>query len=474
MKGTPLCVDLDGTLVFTDTLLEAFLKLLKRQPTVVFQGLVWLLKGKAYFKRQVSDRASLEPALLPYNQELLAWLKQEKNNGRRLCLATGSDKQIAQAIANHLGIFDLVIGSDGRHNTAGPGKAERLIAEFGKNGFDYVGNSPADLPVWAVAQGAIVANASASLTAHAKKISKVIKILPRYQEQHFLKIFLRAIRVHQWVKNLLLFVPLFAGHKVTDINILAKTGLAFIAFSFIASAVYLLNDLLDLEADRAHPLKNRRPLARGIFSLDLAAISFVVLLALGLGLSLWLPANFLYIVLLYLLINLVYSFRLKKILWLDVVVLAGFYVLRIMAGSAAAAIDVSGWLFAFAALFFLSLALAKRGSELTGLPTALKQRAAGRAYTNHDAGAVTLLGLSSGYGSIAVLGLYVFSAASLPLYSQPQVLWWLLPLCFTWISRVWYLTRGGQLHEDPILFAAGDGWSYLTAVALVVIVWLAA
>lgn len=473
MKTPPLCVDLDGTLVFTDTLLEAFIKLVKKNPANFLRSIGWLVRGRAYFKQRISNKVTIDPALLPYNNQLITWLKQEKSTGRTLCLATGSDKKIAQAVADHLELFDLVLGSDGVSNLAGSGKTKALLEKFGPRGFDYAGNAKADLPVWKEARAAIVVNASPALTARAGRGVKVIKEFPRQRDKSKLRIFLREIRIHQWVKNLLLFVPLFTSHKVTDSFLLTENLVAFLAFSLTASAVYVFNDLLDLESDRAHPSKKSRPLARGAFSIDSAAITFVLLLLGGLALSVLLPLKFLYLILLYLLVNFAYSFWLKKIIWIDVFILAGFYVLRLLAGSAATEIIVSRWLFVFAALIFLSLALAKRASELVGLKISNKQKAAGRAYTHQNTSSVTWLGMASGYASIAVLGLYVLSTATLPLYSKPQILWLLLPLFFTWISRVWYLTLKGRLHEDPIVFAARDTWSYLTAAALVVIVWLA-
>jgi len=470
----PICVDLDGTLVRTDTLLEAFIKMVKRQPLTLFASVWWLRRGRSYFKHQIGRRVSIDPRLLPYNQAVLQWIKQEKATGRQICLATGSDNQIARSIADHLQIFDQVIGSDGTNNVAGQGKADALVKRFGHKNYDYAGNSRADLPVWRAARQAIIVNAPPAVAASADRLGNVVKKINNSPNTSTFDISLRSIRVHQWVKNFLLLVPLFASHQFTDSVLLIRALVGMVVFSLTASAVYLLNDMLDLESDRSHPQKKNRPLAAGLISIDRAAALAVALLFISLVVSyFFLPLSFLLLLLIYLVLNFGYSVSLKKILWVDVIVLSGFYVIRLLAGASAVGIVTSIWLLAFAGLIFFSLALVKRSSELFRAAAGNRGRVAGRAYSVGQARPVLTLGVSSGYASLLVFGFYINSTAATPLYSRPQLLWILLPVLFAWITRIWLLAMRGRINEDPIVFAGQDSFSYLTAITCTIIVLLA-
>jgi 4-hydroxybenzoate polyprenyltransferase/phosphoserine phosphatase len=466
----PICVDLDGTLVYTDTLLEAYMKLIKHRPLSLLQSIWWLRGGRAYLKHQISQRVSLHTELLPYNKPLLDWLQQQQRRGHKLCLATGSDVRLARQIANHLGIFQSIVASDGVHNRSGQGKAQGLIEKFGRGKFIYVGNSRADLPAWSAAHAAIVVNASPLLTRKVKRVATVRQVLSGTNKLS-VQVLWRAWRIHHWTKNLLLLVPLIAAHQLINTMLLSQVALGFLAFSLTASSIYLLNDMMDLETDRQHHSKKYRPLASGQLSIRAALVSTSLLLAAGLVLALLLPPMFLAVLAAYVAINLAYSWYVKRIVVLDVLLLASLYVLRILAGSAAAGITTSIWLFIFAALIFASLALVKRTAELVGLTS--ENQIIGRSYTRDHLKTLVIVGGASGLLSLVVLGLYITSNGVGQLYQKPTLLWWLIPIFFIWLVRVWRLTVKGQVHEDPIVFAARDTPSYITGVAALLVIFLA-
>lgn len=470
-KQYPLCVDMDGTLVHTDTLLEAYLKLFKKRPWTVFQLPLWLRRGKAFVKHRISQDVTLAAETLPYNKEFLSWLKEEHRRGRVLYLATGSDYRIASAVAEHLGIFDKVIASDGRHNRSGSRKAAALVERCGEKQFDYAGNSWADLSVWTKARSAILVNAHPQLIKHVKRVTEVRRIFPR--RRLTVSIFLKAIRVRQWVKNLLLFVPLLTAHQWQSAELILQAILGFFAFSFTASSVYLLNDLMDLESDREHNHKKHRPLAAGQFSIHAAVASMAVLLMTAVVLSAYLNPWFYALLGLYIVINLGYSLYFKQTMLVDVLILSLLYVLRLVAGSIATTIPISPWLLSFAALVFISLALVKRTSELVNLTQQNKSKVPGRGYTHNHSSLLIRLGAISGYSSLAVLAIYITSPKVIQLYTHPNVLWFLIPLFFLWINRVWKLTRRGEVHEDPTIFALQDAPSYLIAVSALLVMFLA-
>lgn len=461
---TPLCVDLDGTLVKTDLLLESAIALLKANPLYLFLFPVWLLQGKAHLKRQIAERARLNAECLPYHAEFLAFLREQHRTGRRLVLASASDERLAMQVARHLGLFGEVIASDGVNNLSGQRKCEALRTRFGAAGFAYAGNGKVDLPVWAGAGGCVVVNASPRLAARASRTAPPLRVFARDAGAGArVRAFLEAIRVHQWVKNLLVFVPLLTAHQLADVVVLSSAALAFVAFSLCSSSVYLLNDLLDLEADRQHPTKRNRPFASGELSLLTGMVAIPLLLLASIGLALLLPADFLLALLAYFALTLAYSFHLKQVVLLDVVVLAILYTTRIIAGAVAIAVPVSPWLLAFSMFLFLSLALVKRFAELRALRVANKQNAKGRGYSAGDLEQLASLGAASGYVSVMVLALYINSHEVTVLYKNPAALWLICPVILYWVSRVWLLAHRGQMHQDPIVFAIKDRGSYAVA-----------
>lgn len=470
-ESKPLCVDLDGTLVLTDTMWEAFFSLLKNKPWAIVHLLKNLPRGRARMKHEIAVRTSLTADVLPYNIDFLAWLREQKKRGRKLYLVTGSNEKFAQLVAQHLGIFDDVIGSTHTRVMSGADKAVELVGKFGERGFAYAGNSRADLLVWQHCNEVIIVNASSSTATLARALGrKTLEFTPRRLTW---KTIMRAIRWHQWAKNILIFVPVLTAHQLLNVSADAAALFAFTSFCAIASAVYLMNDLADISADRQNKYKKYRPIASGNLPIPTALWLALALGAVSVLIGLNLPTAFLNLLLLYILINSAYSLALKRLVGIDVLVITSLYVLRILAGSAVTNIATSPWLFAFAALVFLSLALVKRVSEISNLKHTNQTRAAGRGYTIAHERLLTLIGQGSGALSLAVLGLYIQSPAVQILYRTPGLLWLLVPLFGISLARIWKETKLGNMHEDPTVFAAKDPMSYATALAVVIIVVLA-
>ena len=365
----------------------------------------------------------------------------------------------------------MVIATDGKTNMAGKHKADSLVTLFGEKAFEYAANGRIDIEVWKRAQGAILVNASPNLTSQVAKLTSVSRVFPETSKR--LRSSLRALRLHQWLKNLLVFVPLLAAHLVQDLGLLTEATIAFVAYSLTASSTYILNDLLDLPADRAHPRKRFRPFAAGDISIVQGWIFLLSLLAAALGLALLLPVNFIWLLGGYCLITLAYSVWIKKWVVLDIITLAGLYSFRILTGAAATGIQPSFWLLAFSMFIFLSLALVKRYSELFIMLQSGKEQARGRAYHVEDLPLLESLGTASGYMAVLVLAMYINSTDVTRLYSQPRWLWLLCLSLLYWISRVWLKTHRGEMHDDPLVFALQDRASQLMIVLGVCLLYLA-
>ena len=467
---TPLCVDLDGTLILSDLLLESTLRLIARNPLYLFMLPLWLLRGRAVLKAEVAARVDLDPAALPYDADLVHWLKSEQATGRSLWLCTAANEHLAGAVADHLGIFDGVLASDAGTNLAGHSKAQRLVERFGERNFDYCGNERRDLAIWRHARGAVVVHGGRALEQQAARVAQVIAIFPPRQGRP--RALLRALRPHQWAKNVLIFVPLLAAHRIGDFAALRAVLLAFAAFCLCASSVYILNDLLDLESDRAHPRKSKRPFASGDAPVAAGLGLAPCLLAAATAIALTLPSQFLLVFATYYMLTLGYSIVLKGKLLIDTLTLAGLYTLRIVAGAAAAAVPLSFWLLLFSVFLFLSLAFVKRYAELDSLRRQGKLRAAGRNYHVEDLSILRSLGTAAGYLSVLVLALYINSPDVQMLYHHPKVIWLLCIAMLYWISRIWIVAERGWLHDDPVVYALKDRMSLLTGlvVALTIIV----
>ena len=466
----PLVVDLDGTLVKTDLLAESFFALVKQNALYVFSVLFWLFKGRAFLKRQISQRVTLDVSLLPYHQELLNDLKARRARGCRLVLATASDERIAHQVADHLQLFDRIVASDGNINLSGRHKRDRLVAELGERGFDYAGNDGRDLTIWSSARKAIIVNSGRRLSRKAARSAEVERVFGGREK--WLKSYVQALRPQQWLKNLLVFVPLVMAHRFFEPDLLANAFLAFWAFGLCASGVYLINDLLDLPADRHHPRKRQRPFAAGELPLSWGVASIPMLLGLSLLVSLFLPLHFLGMLVIYFVLNLAYSFHLKRLVLLDVIVLAGLYTMRIMAGSAAVAIWPSSWLLAFSTFLFLSLALVKRYAELVtmGAETGAVHV---RGYQVIDKELIASLGCGSGYVAVLVLAIYISSGAAGILYTRQGFMWLLCPLLLYWISYVWLIAHRGGMDDDPLVFTIRNPVSRVVILLAVIILALA-
>lgn len=466
----PLCVDLDGTLVRSDTLFESFLKLVKQSPWSMLWIPFWLLLGRAVLKHRIAERVEVDVAYLPYHQELLDWLKQQAQSGRRLILCTAADRKIAEAVAGHVGIFEQVLASEGAANLKGEGKRRCLVESFGERGFDYAGNDRSDWLVWASARKAIVVNASESVRLGVPKTTIV--------ETHFAglksnwKTWVKALRLHQWVKNVLVFLPALLAHQLSGAT-LTQSILAFLAFSLCASSVYLVNDLLDLDSDRRHVRKRQRPFASGALKLSHGLALSPILLLVAFAIALLLPVGFIVVLAGYYTVTLAYSLYLKRVATMDVMLLAMLYTLRIIAGGAATGIALSFWLLAFSMFVFLSLGIVKRYAELDGIKAA-GGKAVGRGYQADDLPIIRNLGVSSGYCAVLVLSLYINSPESQYVYTHPYWLWLLCPLMLYWVSRVWMLTHRGEMDDDPIVFALKDKASLLIVAIMATCVYLAA
>lgn len=466
--SVPLCVDLDGTLTHTDLLVESLLVLVKQNPMYLFYCVAWLLRGKAHLKAQIASRVAIDVSVLPYNASFVDFLRKEQSSGRDLYLCTASNQQFAEQVASHFGFFKGVMASNEARNLKGANKAGALSAEFGVHGFDYCGNALADVPVWKQARCAIVVG-SRPIAAAAEKVNDTIVFFEH--KRSFVRLVIKEMRVYQWVKNLLIFVPLLASHRFTEPNALIAEGIAFVAFCCCASSVYLLNDMLDLDADRRHARKRNRPLASGELSLTFAIFLTIGLVIAAASLAVFLPPAFQIVMVCYFVTTLAYSFFLKRMMLVDVFALAALYTTRIVAGGAAFSIPLSDWLIMFSVTIFLSLAMVKRYTELDALlRDGDKVSAAGRGYITQDMGILRSFGTASGYVAVLVLALYMNSSDVRTLYRHPQALWLLFGLLLYWISRVWMLAFRGQMHDDPIVFAIKNRLSLLVIGLCVVTV----
>lgn len=456
----PLCVDLDGTLLKTDLLLESLVQLLRHRPLDALRLPLWLARGRATLKRELAARVSIDPQLLPYRDELVDWLRAERAAGRRIVLVTASDRSLAEPVAETLGVFAEVMASDGELNLKGSAKAEVLVRRFGSGGYVYAGDAAADVPVWQRAGGAVVVSASQSLLRAAQQAAPVLRVFR--PEGSGLRALVRALRCYQWVKNVLVLVPLLAAGRLLDTSAALPALAMLAAFSMAASGVYVLNDLMDLDADRQHARKRQRPFASGALPLWLGGLGPLLLLV-GLGAAAAISPAAAAVLLGYVLLSSAYSAALKRQPLVDIFTLSALYSLRIFAGGIAASVAVSVWLLTFSSFFFLALAFMKRCAELHTLAAVRAQRSARRGYDATDLQALLLMGVASSFVSSLVLALYVDSSTARATYAEPVALWGIVPLFLLWQCRVWLSTTRGYMHDDPIVYAARDWVSWLVA-----------
>lgn len=467
----PLCVDLDGTLVKSDTFYDAVCLLLRVRPASVLRFPQWLAAGgKARLKQEVNYRAALDAARLPYNQPLLAFLREQHELGRPIYLVTGADISLAERVAAHLGFFTGVLASDGSTNLTGNHKLAGLQQRFPV--FDYIGNARPDLPALAHSRKAYLANPTAGL----RMALKARHIPAEYtfeDRRNLVPVVLKAIRTHQWAKNLLLVVPLLMSHQMTAQSV-TRAITAFFCFSFVASANYLVNDLLDLESDRHHDKKRFRPFASGDLSAAFGALLVFLALAVSAAMLPFLPVQFAFWLLGYVVVTSAYSFYLKRVPIVDVLVLSCLYTLRLLAGGAATQTPISPWLSSLSIFLFLSLAMVKRFSELANLHERGISSTHGRGYHVADMEQIRAFGTSSAYAAVVVFSLYISHPEVSDLYRHPGRLWLIVPLMLYWLTRVWLKASRGEMNEDPVIFAIRDPQSVAIVLGIAMLALFAA
>lgn len=449
-----LAVDLDGTLVKTDLLFETFWSALSARWQNIVPAVQAFSQGRAPFKRRLEELGPVDVASLPYNEEVIAFVQRWRDAGGRTALVSASDQRVVDRVAEHLGIFDDVLGSDGKDNNKGERKAARLLEMYGPGKFAYIGDAEADLPVWSVSALSIGVDLPPSLKARLEGKATQTEYISTREHSRFYSM-MKALRPHQWLKNTLVFLPILAAHKL-DPGSLGSALAAFVVYSLIASSVYLLNDLLDLSADRSHPRKRKRPFAAGTVPLAWGTVVTPLLLLLGFGLSLLLGAKFFAVMLFYFVMTTAYSLVLKRKLVVDICTLAGLYTLRIIAGGVATDTPLSVWLLAFSIFFFFSLASMKRQAELVSGAARGKVQAHGRGYRTTDMPIVANMAVSSGYLSVLVMALYLNTDAVRELYMETAPLWGICLVLLFWLSRMVMITHRGWMHDDPVVFAAKD------------------
>ena len=450
MNNKPLCVDLDGTLIATDSLWESILLLFRTWQ--IFLVPFWLMRGRYYLKYKVAQHVSLNVTTLPYYENVLTFLKEEKQKGRVLVLATAAHESIAQAVAKHLNLFDVVMASDLDTNLKGVNKRDALIKRFGV--FDYIGDSSADIPIFEAANKSYLVGKDFAIPKKSWTI------------------WLKALRPHQWSKNVLIFLPLFFANQFTDFSKLVDVLLAFAAFSLAASAGYVLNDLLDLAADRIHKTKKYRPFASGLIPIPSALVLFGILIVSSLFISLWwLSLTFTMMLIIYLLLTISYSVYLKRKRVIDIFILASFYTHRILAGGVVIMVPISSWLLGFSMFIFLSMAFLKRYIELYNLSD--RKKIKHRDYDVCDIEMMSNMGANSGYLAVLIFALYINNDKINSFYTSPQILWLVCPILLYWITRIWFLANRNRVLDDPVKFVLTDKISWLVILSIIILVMLA-
>ncbi|HEV2605907.1 MAG TPA: UbiA family prenyltransferase [Microvirga sp.] len=466
----PLVVDLDGTLVASDLLIETAFSELGRRPQSLVDMARALSQGKAALKHRLAEPADFDAAILPYDPAVLDLIEDAKAQGRPVYLASASNRRLVEEVANHLGLFTGWFASDETTNLAGAAKARLLVDTFGERGFDYVGNDSADFPVWEKAARAFAIRTPAGVTRRLARSGFDVEHLTHQRPTW--RTWAKLLRVHQYAKNALVFVPLLTSHLFT-VEAFGQALLAFLAFSLCASSVYILNDLVDLKDDRGHRTKCRRPLACGAIPLihGVAAAPLLLIGALGLAAAVSWP--FLAVLIGYFALTTAYSFALKRMMLIDVITLAGLYSVRVIGGAVAVDVVASKWLLGFCMMIFMALALIKRYVELAARRDAGLSDPTSRDYRLSDLDIVAALAAAAGFNAVTVLALYISSDDVNALYTHPAVLWLVGPLLIYWIARALMLASRREMDDDPVVFALKDRTSLVT-IGLAAVVVLAA
>ena len=462
-----LCVDLDGTLVRTDTLHEGVLRALRTAPLALLRALPLALQSRAAFKRRIAEIAPLDADTLPLNSDLLAYLDGQHALGRPIDLVSAADQSIVDAVASRIRLFDAAIGSDGRTNLSGESKLAAIRSRWGEH-FVYAGDSRVDTPIWRAARAAIVVG-SAGL---ARKVAHETALEATFPTTGRLRAAVKALRPHQWAKNLLIFVPFALAGPSAQIAEAFVVLLGFLAFGLLASAGYILNDLLDLDSDRAHPGKKSRPFASGALRpAEGGALGLAALAAAG-AIMVVLGPMFAAVGLVYFAGTLSYSFFLKRIPLVDVVALSGLYTLRIVAGTALVEPVYSFWILTFSVFIFTALALIKRYAELSDERLGETVRTA-RGYRSEDLPLFVPFGIASSVSASLLFVVYLVEERfPSGVYTRPELLWFIFPLLLLWQMHMWRSALHGLIREDPVIFALKDPVSWGMGVAVGVIILL--
>ncbi len=462
-RELPLVVDLDGTLVETDTLIESLCQFIRQSPSKLLNLPFWLLEGRARFKASIAMNTRILPELLPYRAPLLQYVRDEKARGRRIVLATAAHESIAERVATHLDVFETVLASDETRNLKGTTKLAAIHDAVGTE-FVYAGDSAADLPVWEQATAAVLVAAPPRTAAQVRAGRPIEREFPAKAVE--LHTWLKALRVHQWLKNLLVFVPLLTGFAFDDMSNVVAITIAFLAFCCAASATYILNDLLDMASDRTHPRKRLRPFASAALPIPYGLAAAAIALALAGALGLAVSPIFLLVIVVYLGLSTTYSLALKKYVLFDVLLLSVFYTLRILAGAVAISVPMSSWLLAFSMFMFLSLALVKRCSELKSLEQIGVFATSGRDYRVTDLVVLWPLGVGAALSAVVVFGLFISAAETQARYATPDLLWFVAVGLVYWFGRLWIKTARGEMHDDPLIYAIKDRGSFMTVAGM--------
>jgi 4-hydroxybenzoate polyprenyltransferase/phosphoserine phosphatase len=455
----PLVVDLDGTLIASDLLIETAFAELGRRPHSLFEMLTALSRGKAALKHCLAEPCDFNPKSLPYDPEVLALIRKARAEERPVYLASASHRRLVESIANHLGLFTGWFASDETTNLAGVRKADKLVEAFGEQGFDYIGNDAADLPVWEKAAKSIAIRTPAGVKRKLAQRGAEVEHLPCASPTW--RTWVKMMRMHQYAKNALIFVPLLTAHLFTP-EAVSQSILAFVAFSLCASSIYILNDLVDLQDDRNHRSKCNRPLASGAIPLMHGVIAIPVLFLSALAIGAVVSLHFLSVLLGYFALTTAYSFALKRMMIIDVITLAGLYSVRVIGGAVATGVVISEWLLAFCMMIFMSLALIKRYVELAARRDANLPDPTSRDYKNNDLDIVAALAAAAGFNAVTIFALYISSDSVNQLYTHPEILWLVGPLLMYWIARALMLASRRQMDDDPVVFAIKDKVSLMT------------
>jgi 4-hydroxybenzoate polyprenyltransferase len=456
--NVPLCVSCDRALFRTDIFHEAIFASVLRNPLWLFVIPFWLLRGRAAVLARISNSVRINWRTLPLVEPVVERIRSARAQNRPVVLLTSMPKSWADEVAADLDLSTIMLPST--HASDVPSELTKL---YGPHGYDYIGHGEGDLLIFESARHGLIVTSNRSAIVRARERANIEAVIPR--ERPRFAAYLKLIRVHQWVKNCLIWVPLLAAHRLTSLAGVEEALVAFLAFSFCASSVYVLNDLVDLEADRQHFRKKRRPVAAGRISVENAVAVGLVLLVAAAILSFRVSTYFAAIVGTYFSMTLAYSLRLKRQVIVDVMLLAALYTIRVVAGAIATQVVPSFWLLAFSMFLFLSLAVVKRYSEMLITLSQDKQYAAGRGYSVQDMPVILSLGIGAGIAAIVVLALYINDPLTSKLYPATLWLWPIPPLMLYWISRVWMKAHRGEMHDDPVVFAMRD-WQSLVILLL--------